>query len=262
MLGNKLMTSGGVLLLAANMAASYPAQAQSTDNAPAASYSSEAVSGGERETYERIRASLIGDADDMRGRWVVIDSRNTAEGMLGRAVYNSRLERVGTLSDIIVDSEGKATMAVISDGEFPGFSGKLAAFNYNVITSLDADGDVIAPISENDIDEAVEFSYEPEIGQNQRTVPAGSYSVEQLLEGQILNARGENIADIDNIVFQNGQARMLVAGFDKTLGMGGKIAAVDYDDARLVRNDDSSLDFQLDEQRSASFETYRRTASN
>lgn len=211
------------------------------------------------EAYEDIKAVFI----DEETRPVVINSRHTASGMLGKAVYNGRQERVGTVKDIIVDGNGEASMLVIADGEFPGYSGKLVAFDYDIISRQNAEGDVIAPISEENIDKAAEFSYDRNAQSDGkvRIIPDNGYAVSKLLEGQLLSAEGQNVAEIENISFKNGKAQDLIVGFDKVLGMGGKYAALNYDAAKIIHDGDD-LDFKLTPKQTAQFEAYKKAAVN
>jgi sporulation protein YlmC with PRC-barrel domain len=215
------------------------------------------------EAYESVKAVFIGEDPAVKPAQVVIDTRHTAGGMIGRGVYNEAKERIGTVKDIIVDADGAAKMIVIADGEFPGFDGKLVAFDYGIISRQNADGDVIAPISETSMDKAAEFSYDLEDAGSSgiRVIPTGGFSVARLLDGDLVNPKGESVAAIDNISFKNGKADQLIVGFDKVLGLGGKNAVLDYNGANLVRNN-GELDFQLSEGHAAQFEAYKKTATN
>lgn len=211
------------------------------------------------EAYEDIKAVFV----DKDNKPVVISTRNTATGMIGHAVYNATKERVGTVKDIIVDGNGNASMLVVSDGEFPGFDGKLVAFDYSIISSLNADGDVIAPISEDNISKAAEFSYDKnaQADGKVRVIPDRGYSVARLLDGQLVNPQGDSVAEIDDISFKNAKASDLIVGFEKVLGLGGKKAALSYDAAQIVR-DGEDLDFKLSAAQAAQFEAYKKTATN
>jgi sporulation protein YlmC with PRC-barrel domain len=215
------------------------------------------------EAYESIKAMFVGDDKNAQFKQVVIDSRNTASGMLGKAVYNSQNERVGTVKDIIVDADGKARMLVIADYEVPGFNGKLAAFDYGVISYRNRDGDVIASVSEESINRAAEFSYDlKDAGDGKvRVIPTNGFAVSELLNGQLIDPANKSVADIDNIVFSDGHASQLIVGFDKILGLGGKDAVIDYDNTKLVRRD-GELDFQLSATHTAQFEAYKKTFTN
>lgn len=217
---------------------------------------------GTKEAYEDIKAVFIDDEAGNDSSTVTINSRNTATAMLGKAVYNGKDERIGTIKDIIVDANGKAHLVVIGDGEFPGISGKLVAFDYSVIANRNPDGNVIAPLTEETIDQAAAFSYEAKDANDKtRVIPSNGFSVARLIDGDLVNEKKESVAAIDNISFKNGAASQIIIGFDKVLGMGGKHAALDFNAARLVR-DGNDLDFQLSANQAAAFESYKKNATN
>lgn len=214
------------------------------------------------EAYKDIKATVVGDKKPGEAySTVTINSRMTADGMIGKAVHNESGESVATVKDIILDSDGKAMMIIVADGEFIGM-GKKAAFDYNAITRVNADGDVIMPLTEKMIDNAAEFSYDrKDGGDNMRVIPSNGYSVSKLLDGQLVNQAKETVAQVDNITFRNGRADQLIVGFDKMLGMGGEKAAMGYGDAKMIQDGDG-YDFQLSAHQAAQFESYKKTATN
>lgn len=211
------------------------------------------------ETYQDIKAVFI----DQNNQTVVINTRHTATGMIGKPVYNAKDERVGTVKDVIVDADGNADMVVIADGEFPGFDGKLVAFDYDMISRQDKDGDVIAAMSEGTIERAAEFSYDMSATADGkvRVIPDRGYSVAKLLSGKLVDPQGDEVADIEDISFKNDKAAYLIVGFDKTLGLGGKTAALNYDATRIVSKGDE-IDFKLTAKQADRFEAYKKTVVN
>jgi sporulation protein YlmC with PRC-barrel domain len=214
------------------------------------------------EAYEDIKATIVGKKDkDGTYSTFTINSRMTADGMIGNPVRNGKGESIGTVKDIILDSNGKAIMVVVADGEFVGL-GKKVAFDYNAITRVNADGDVIMPLTEEMIDTAATFSYDQkDSDKDVRVIPSNGYSVSKLLDGQLVNPKKETVAQIDNIVFRNGRADQLIVGFDKILGMGGEKAALAYRDAQLIPDGDG-YDFQLTANQAAEFDAYKQTVTN
>jgi sporulation protein YlmC with PRC-barrel domain len=214
------------------------------------------------EAYENVKATFIDDEIEP-GTIVTIDERMTAAGMIGKPVENGNNERVGTVKDVILEKNGKASIVVVADGEFPGFSGKLVAFDYDSIARRNKDGDVIMPLTEDTIDNAAEFSYDPEKrSENVRVIPADGYSVEALLDGELLDERQETVAQIDNISFKNGYADQLIVAFDQVLGMSGEKAAFDYSDAKVLRKGEDELNLQLSANQTAQFEAYKKATTN
>ena len=219
------------------------------------------VADATKETYEDIKAAFIDNDESTEVTNVTINTRNTATAMIGATLYNTDGEAIAKVSDIILDADGKATMAVVADGEIFGL-GKNAAFDYSVLTNKNEDGDVIAPLSEEMIDQAAEFSYNAEDKNDDvRVVPTNGYSVAELLEGQLVNTQGEAVADIDNISFSGSQAENLILGFNEVLGMGGNKAAMSFSEAKIVRDDSvmggASYNFQLNASQAAQFESYK-----
>lgn len=219
------------------------------------------VADSTEETYEEIKAAFIDNDEDTEMTNVTINPRNTATAMIGSTLYNTDGEAIATISDIILDADGNATMAVVADGEIFGL-GKSAAFDFSILSNKNADGDVIAPLSEEMIDQAAAFSYDAEDQSDDvRVVPANGYSVAELLEGQLVNAQGEAVADIDNISFSGSQAENLILGFNEVLGMGGNKAAMSFSEAKVVRDDSvmggASYNFQLNADQAAQFESYK-----
>lgn len=216
------------------------------------------VSNATKNAYDDIKASVIGDQSN---KTVSIDSRTTAEGMIGKPIYNARNEKVATIKDIILDPNGQATMVVVSDGGVLGFGQKLATFDYNLVSQRQDNGDVIMPISDENLKKAAEFSYDAkDAGKpNVHVMPAGSLSVATLLDGQVVDPQNKTVAQVDNISFENGVAKDIIVAFDQTLGLGGKKAVLAYDDVKVLRQDNTgkNVDFQLSANQASEFENFR-----
>lgn len=212
------------------------------------------------KAYETIKATLVGKEKADENTPYMIETRKTANGMIGHHVYNEKHEGVAKVTDIILDKDGKASMVVVSDGMFG--IGKKAAFDYSAITRVEKDGDVIMPITQKTIDNAPSFAYgKTKGGDKMRVIPDNGYSVSRLLRGRLLNQNKEPLADIENIVFKNGMADQLIIGFDKTLGFGGEKAVILFSDATIIRRG-NALDFQLSTNKVAQFEAYKKALNN
>ena len=125
------------------------------------------------------------------------------------------------------------------------------------MSKKNSDGDVIAPISENMMDKAAEFSYVNETGKSLvRYVPEGGYSVAKILKGNVLDSNDNKVGAVDDIYFKNGQANLIIIGFDKILGMGGNKVAANYQPANIVFNGDS-LHVELTPKQSVALSNYK-----
>lgn len=215
-----------------------------------------------KQGYHDIKASLLNeDPRKVEVTEVAIDSRNTASGIIGQPVLNSKNERVGKIHDIILDQNGNAQSVIVADGNILGM-GKLASFDYGTVVKMNKDGDVISPLTEETIDKAAEFTYDREkAGPETKIIPSGSYSVAELLDADLLDSQKEEIADIDDVVIKNGQATQLIVGFDKKLGLGGEKTALSYKTASIVTDGDDQDDFnfQLNGANATQFENYKKS---
>ncbi len=218
------------------------------------------VSDAASDAADDIRAAFVDDDGKADVTMMTFHPRNTVAGMVGQTVYNGSNESVGKIHDIIFDTDGNAAMVIVADGEIFGL-GKKVAFDYSVIANRNADGDVIAPLTEAMIDQATEFSYDRNAtGEKVRVMPANAYSANTLLGGQLVNASGDVVAEIDNITLRNGAASQLIVGFDKVMGFGGNKAALNYNAAELI-HDGSEYDFRLSNAQTAQFETFKKATN-
>src|SRR5262249_42493314 len=99
---------------------------------------------------------------------------------------------------------------------------------------------------------------------NIQVIPEGSLSVATLLKGQLVNPQNQTVAQVDNLSFRDGAVNQVIVAFDQVLGLGGKKAAVPYNDVKIVRQNDSgtNVDLQLNAAQSAQFENFKKTATN
>lgn len=214
-----------------------------------------------QEAKESFEAFFLSEDEAVPAKKVAYARISSATGMIGSPVINYKNERVGTVKDIIVNKDGEADMLVIADGEFPGFDGKLVAYNYSDVFKKDAEGDVLAPISENMINRAAEFSYTPDTGKSMvRNIPEGGYSVEKILKGDVLNSNDEKVGSVEDIYFKGGRADLVIIGFDKVLGMGGSKVAANYQPADIIFDGDS-LHVELTAQQSVALSNYKKATS-
>lgn len=225
-----------------------------------ASEASKQIKEGASDASKDIKAFFTGEDEKVPAKEMSFKRASSASGLIGAPVYNSKDTRVGTVKDIIINGDGKADFAVIADGEFPGFDGKLVAFPFSDITTKTADGDVIAPLSETVINAAAEFKYEADASDTKvKTVPAGDYSVAKLLDGDVVSDTKEKVGSVEDIYFKGGEASMVIVGFDKVMGMGGKNVVADFAPATVV-NDGKDLDIQLSAKQSSSLASYKTAA--
>lgn len=188
-----------------------------------------------RNKAEDIKAFFVGDETGGDMDPIVISKSTTAHGMIGQPVLNPQGREIAELKDIILDKDGDAILAVVSDGGVLGIGNKLAAFDYGRVVAQHKDGKVVMALSQDMIDKAADFSYDRDDREKAKVIPADSYSVNDILDGELLDSRGKDAGAIENISFENGHADRVIVGFDKVMGMGGKLAALNYSTLKKVR---------------------------
>lgn len=188
----------------------------------------------------------------------------TAHGMIGEASFNAQGQKISSVKDIIIDKNGQAILVVVEDGGVLGIGEKVAAFDYNKVVTKKSDGTVVMVLSQDMIDNAANFSYDQKDWAKAKVIPAGSYSVNSFLEGDVLNNMNVKVASIENIYLLNGDVTKVIVGFDKTFGVGGDLAALNFSDLTLVKRDKDSNDVnvKLSENQSAQFLHFKASVAN
>lgn len=174
-----------------------------------------------------------------------IDSAMTAEGMIGKSVVNTAGKKVASVKDILLDERGHAKSVILSDGGFLGLGDKLVALDYSSITRVETNGDVIMPVSEASLKSAPEF----------KTDTAKGIFVSEVLDGDVIDAKGDTVASIDNLSFRNGNASQLIVSY----GMNQK-AALGFDSLKLLRSKDD-VDFQMTAKQATEFDSFKKVAT-
>ncbi len=224
----------------------------------AVSDAAEATGDAIEDTYYNITGAFSEDGKVSMDETVTIKTRTTAKGMLGEDAFNAKGESVAKVEDIILDQDGDAQLIVLRDGGFFGLGGKLVALDYDHMTRRNASGDILLPVSEEMIEKVAEFSYDRDNSQkNVRMIPADGISVSNAMKGHLQNNRGENVADVDNVTFVNGEAQYLVISFNEILEMGGDTAVLEFDDLQAM-SAGGEVNFKLTAKQSADFETFKK----
>ena len=208
-----------------------------------------------------IKAFFIGKEASNTLEPVLIRRSMTAHGLIGAAVVNSDSEKIATVKDIIIDRDGKAILVVVSDNGVLGIGKKVAAFDYSRVVTQHSDGNVTMALSKDMIDHAADFSYDQEDWAKAKVIPRGSISVNALLKGDVLDNQGKKVASVENVYLRNSDVSQVIVGFNKTLGMGGKLAALDFDNLQTVKKR-KDVDFELTSNQTAQFKSFKKSVAN
>ena len=214
-----------------------------------------------RETADDIKAFLMGKDADSKLEPVLIHKDRTAHGIIGATILNPKGEKIATVKDIIMNKDGQAILVVVSDGGLLGIGDKVAAFSFDKVIAQGDDGKVTMALSQDMIDHAADFSYDPKDWAKAKVIPPNSVSTNELLKGNVLDYDGKKVASIENVYFRSGEASQLIVGFDKTFGMGGDLAAMDYDSLKMVQKG-KDIDFKLSPNQTAQFKSFKKSVEN
>lgn len=199
-----------------------------------------------REGADEIRAFLSGNDPKAPLKPVVIKRDQTAEAMLKTDVVDANGKKVATIDDILLDTNGRPDQVIVTKGGVMGVGGKKASFDYSAVTPSTHDGKrVVTGLSEANIEAAPEAT----------TPAANTASVREILDGSIVNAKGDKVAAIENVAF-NGSDTQLIVKFNDTFGMGGDLAAMNVGTLERVNND-GEVNYRLSEAQSAKFMNYK-----
>ncbi len=225
----------------------------------AASKAAKSVSEATKEAYEDVRSAILDGKEVNTISNVQVNPKMAISNMIGQPIYNASNERVATVNDVIVDKTGAAKLIVLGDGNFTGL-GKQVAYDYSMIAERGPDGEVFAPLSEEMIDQAASFSYDRQDAKSGvKVLPANGYSLDGILSGDIINPQSETLANIEDVVLDDGKIKYFVVGYNKTIGLGGDRAALQYADVKPVIKD-GQIDLQLDAKKSVQFEVFKNTS--
>lgn len=191
---------------------------------------------------------------------VVVRGNLTAQHLIGNAVVDPQGRKLATVRDIIIGRDGRAALVVVADDGLLGIGSKIAAFDYNKVVSHRYDGTVAMALTQDMIDRAADFSYDMKDWPTAKVVPAGSISTNQLLDGDVLDSDGNKAASIENVYFRPVDVIQVIVKFNTTMGTGGDLATLDFDDMQLVRGE-NSVDFKLTQNQSDHFRRFKATAS-
>ena len=229
------------------------------------------VMGDVKKGLDKASDAIVDTAGDIKGFFIGKDSSSLepvlirrslmAHGLIGQPLTNANGEKVAMVQDIIIDKQGKAILVVVSDIGTLGIGKKLAAFNYGETVTEDPDGKVTMALTSGMIEHAADFSYDQRNWAKAKVIPANSVSVKKLMKGNVLDNNGKKVASIENVYLRNSDVSQIVVGFDKTFGMGGNFATLDYDDLQMVRKG-HELDFKLNENQTEQFKSFKKSVAN
>lgn len=211
-----------------------------------------------RNTADDIKAFLSGNDDPKTPLEPVVIRRDaTAEAVLKRDVVDADGKKFASVSDILISENGSPDKVIIADSGVLGLGAKKAAFDYDTVTTRTVDGKTVVSMNKDALDRAPDFSYDRKDSAEAGTEvqAASTASVREILDGHIVDAKGDKVAAIENVAFNGGNTQLIVK-FNDTFGMGGNLAAMNLDSLERVDNK-GEVNYRLSEAQTAKFKNYK-----
>lgn len=218
------------------------------------------VSNAVEKAAEDVRAVLIDE--DQKGttfNHASYGHKSTANGLIDSKVKDAQGKDVATIHDVILDKDGEAELLILSDGGFLGVGGKKVALDYDTVVDSSNNAETLRPISKDLVKNVSAFSYEPDSSSNTITKSADALSLRELVGSNLVDSNGKTLAKVKNISLEDGDADRVIVAFDQTLGLGGDLASLEFDDANIVQGKDGKAQFQLSAAQAQTFENYKRS---
>ncbi len=211
-----------------------------------------------RDTADEIKAFLSGNDDPKTPlEPVVIRRDTTAEAVLTRDVVDADGKKYASVSDILINERGNPDKLIIADAGVMGLGAKKAAFDYDSLSTRTVDGKTVVSLNKDALQRAPDFSYDRDDRneKNTQVQATSNASVREILDGHLVDAKGDKVAAIENVAFNGGNTQLIVK-FNDTFGMGGNLAAMNLNSLERVDND-GEVNYRLSDAQTAKFKNYK-----
>lgn len=160
----------------------------------------------------------VAEAIDEAVRTEPVDTVRVSD-ILGKPIYALNGSKLGNLKDMLVDQEGVAQTAIIASGGVLGFGQKLTSYPYPNVVALNANEKIaLMPLAPEVKDAGQPFSYKTtDANDGMQVVPAGHFSVNELLRAPVINTRGKEVGHISSMVLSERKVEEVVVDYDTNL---------------------------------------------
>lgn len=184
-----------------------------------------------------------------------INHKRTVAALLDRNIEDAGGETLGRIKDVIIDGNGDARRIVFEKGGILGLGGDKMVIGYDDVMKRSDYGDVLTPISPEELGKLATNYNEDEI------MEPGFTTARRILDGKVIGPDGRAMGEVANATLRDGDVTHLLVVFDATLGIGGDEIAMDYDKLG-TRTRDGVQDFILNDAQAEAFSRYKSTGMN
>ncbi len=215
-----------------------------TNTKNTASDIAEDVSEATMDAYNETRAMLDTDTDiDV---YVERDDRATADTLIGQSVFNQNGDEIASVADFVLDENGQLRGLVVSHGGLMGVGSKELMLDINTFEVREGNNGFVTQLTETNIENYPQFDYA------QLTKPM--HLASDLMNSSIVDPTMDELAEVDNIIIENGTATKLVVSYFDDLTP--EKAMIDFSDADIVFDADNDAHFKLSMNETQQFEKF------
>ncbi len=200
-----------------------------------------AVSNSVANTANEAQAML--DTHTDIDAYVESDARATADDIIGKDIYQGE-DKVAEISDVIINADGRISGVVVEYGGLMGVGERDVLVDVSTLTKTN--NGYSTAMTEAQFDEQASFDDDAPMN--------GAYQLSELIDSEIVNPSMEEVAEVDDIVLENGVATKLILSYRD--GVTSNRAMIDFSDADIVLDKDDDVSFKLSMNESAELRLY------
>lgn len=202
------------------------------------------VSDASMDAYNETRAVL--DMNTDIDAYVENDTRVTADTVIGQDVFNQQNETIANVSDFVVDENGQVQGLIISYGGVLGVGNKEIMLDFDTFKARADNSGYVTQLTKTNMDNYPAFNF----AQLSRPMHLAT----NLMDASIVNPSMNELAEVDNIVIENGNATKLVISYMD--GIVPEKAMIDFTDASIILDADQDVHFELSMNQTQKFRNF------
>ena len=205
------------------------------DTKDAVSNAADSVAEGAEKAYDKTAEWL--DTHTDIDAYVDNRVRLSASDVSGMDVYNMANDKIGDVSDIIMNKDGDIEKLVIESGGLMGLGAEKVAINYDAFEMrTEGQAGFYTSLTQDELQAMNEFEEEK--------MGADMYLASDLMDGNVVNDKMQEVAEVDNIIIEGGKATKLVVSYDGE-GAVDTEGLVDFSDADISVDKDDHATFKI-----------------
>lgn len=158
--------------------------------------------------------------------------QNSFYNVMDSAVDDVNGEKIGELSDIVINKDTGDATAIIMDREDSLYQSDLDAISFEEIRYKDDNGDFVTTVTEKDITNRQDFDY---------TMLGDQHvSLKNLESGQVFDDKGKYVGEIDALIYRDAEVNNIYFSLKPSLTPRNREMTIKYpfDDLNIIESPD------------------------